>query len=143
MKYIISIIAATLLLSTSMVSAASFNKFFEDGKEVCVTGKVITDRAEVFKAVYPNLHPMVIEDAVIEEHNHAEKIMAAINTVLDKGHQIHATHFMQLHSDASIMILYGDKPDTFCDFVSLSIPEKEKIEMILHTVEATSPGPTL
>ena len=126
-----SLIVALLL---SLPTAALAEQFTgADGKDSCLDGATVAQRFEAVHAMNP--HSAITIDADEEQYKH---VLAAVNTVLGVGHEIHASHFQtvfmtQADGRKTAMVMYGDNPDQFCSYVILSADQVEQVSKLLSS----------
>jgi predicted small secreted protein len=125
-----AIILALLLSFPTVAAAEQFTG--ANGAPSCLDEATVTER---FKAVQ---NATITVDADEDQY---KNVLAAINTVLGVGHEIHASHFqtvfmVQADGRKSALVMYGDEPDQFCSYVIFSADQVDEVSKLLSSAGA-------
>jgi hypothetical protein len=125
-----AIILALLLSFPTVAAAEQFTG--ANGAPSCLDEATVMER---FKAVQ---NATITVDADEDQYKH---VLAAINTVLGVGHEIHASHFqtvftVQADGRRSALVMYGDEPDQFCSYVIFSADQVDEVSKLLSSAGA-------
>ena len=128
--------AAVFVLVSGGYTASAEPFVGVDGKASCIAEDEVMTRFNALQS-QASLATITI-DADEEQYKH---VLAAINTVLGAGHEIHASHFQTVFMPGadgrkSAMVMYGDNSDQFCDFVVLSADQVQAVSNLMATAGA-------
>jgi hypothetical protein len=129
-----AIILALLLSFPTVAAAEQFTG--ANGAPSCLDEATVTERFNAVQDLNPNA--TITVDAEEDQYKH---VLAAINTVLGVGHEIHASHFqtvfmVQADGRKSAMVMYGDEPDQFCSYVIFSADQVDEVSKLLSSAGA-------
>jgi hypothetical protein len=126
--------AIILVLLLSFPTIATAEPFVgADGKASCIAEDEVMTRFNALQSQAPLA--MITIDADEEQYKH---VLAAINTVLGVGHEIHASHFQTVFMPGadgrkSAMVMYGDQADQFCNFVIFTADQVEEVSKLMKS----------